>query len=63
MTTPLALRVPDVARALGCTEANTRKMIDRGQIPARRLGRRVIVLADELQRYLQQLQPAAKSPR
>jgi excisionase family DNA binding protein len=63
MTTPLALRVPDVARALGCTDENVRQMITRGQLPARKLGRRVIVLADELQRYLVSLEKTKVTPR
>jgi excisionase family DNA binding protein len=57
----LALRVPAVARALGCSEANVRRMIYKGQIPARRLGGRVIVLVAEFHAYLQSLAPAAKS--
>jgi excisionase family DNA binding protein len=57
--TQLALRIPDVARALGCSDEAARKMVQRGQLPSRRLGRRVIVLADELRTYLASLEPAA----
>jgi excisionase family DNA binding protein len=60
---PLALRVPDVAKALGITESNCRQMINRGQLPARKLGRRVIILADELQRYLASLEKTKVVPR
>jgi len=49
------LRVPDVARFLGTTDENARKMIQRGQIPSRRMGKRVIVLKDELEVYLKKL--------
>jgi excisionase family DNA binding protein len=52
---PLIYRVPEVARVLGCTEAVARQMIARGQIPSRRLGRRVIVLREELLAHLDAL--------
>jgi excisionase family DNA binding protein len=52
---PLIYRVPEVARLLGCTEAVVRQMIARGQIPSRRLGRRVVVLADELHAHMKAL--------
>lgn len=52
---PLAYRIPDVARLLGCTEAAARRLIERRLIPSRRLGRRVIVLPDELRAYLKSL--------
>lgn len=51
----LALLIPEVARRLGRTEIATRRAIERGQLPARRWGRRVIVLADELEAYLRAL--------
>jgi excisionase family DNA binding protein len=53
---PLVYRIPDVARLLGCTEAVVRQMIARRQIPSRRLGRRVVVLREELRAHLQDLQ-------
>jgi excisionase family DNA binding protein len=48
-------RVPEVARLLGCTEASVRHMIARGQLPARRQGGRVFVLAEDLREYLRAL--------
>jgi excisionase family DNA binding protein len=51
----LAYRVSGVAHALDCTEHAARRMIERGLIPSWRLGRRVIVLADELEAYLKTL--------
>ena len=56
-TKQLAYRVPDVARLLGCSEAAARRMIERGEIPSRRLGRRVVVLPEELEAYLRSLKP------
>jgi hypothetical protein len=55
LKTQLAYRVPGVVRALDCTEHVARRMIERGVIPSRRLGRRVIVLAAELETYLMSL--------
>jgi hypothetical protein len=52
-----ALFIPDVARTIGKTEAATRRLIERGQIPSRRWGYRVVVLADELEQFLRRLPP------
>jgi excisionase family DNA binding protein len=51
----LTYRVPDLARLLGCSELAARRMVDRGQVPARRWGRRIVILADELHARLQEL--------
>jgi excisionase family DNA binding protein len=61
MNDPLVLRLPDVARALACSEVAARKLVQRGRIPSRKLGRSVVVLVEELHAYLQSLAPAAKS--
>ena len=50
-----ALSIPEVARRLGRTETATRRAIERGTIPARKWGRRVVVLAVELDAFLQAL--------
>jgi hypothetical protein len=49
------LGIPDVARVIGRSELATRRAIERGQIPARRWGRRVVVLAEELDAFLRGL--------
>jgi len=51
----LILRVRDLPGLLGCSELAARRMIERGQLPARRLGRRIIVLRDEVEIFLRQL--------
>jgi excisionase family DNA binding protein len=51
----LILRVRDLPGLLGCSELAARRMIERGQLPARRLGRRIIVLRDEVELFLRQL--------
>jgi excisionase family DNA binding protein len=55
LTDPAVLRIPDLAKILNTTELNCRRMIERGQVPARRLGRRVIILRAELEVYLKGL--------
>jgi excisionase family DNA binding protein len=55
--TQLALTIPEVARRLGKTELSVRRAVERGQLPSRRWGRRIIVLASELEQFLQQLPP------
>ena len=54
-TKQLVYRVPDVARLLGCSEAAARRMIERGEIPSRRLGRQDYDPPDELEEYLRSL--------
>jgi excisionase family DNA binding protein len=55
----LALRIPDVARLLGCSELAARRLVDRKEIPFRRLGRRIILFRDEVEAFLRNL-PASK---
>jgi hypothetical protein len=55
---PAVYNIPEVARVLGRTEAATRHLIARNLIPARRLGGRIIVLADELEEHLRSLRCA-----
>ncbi len=55
----LALRIPDLARLLGCSELAARRLVDRKEIPSRRLGRRIILFRDEVEDYLRKL-PTSK---
>jgi excisionase family DNA binding protein len=59
---PVVLSVPQVAQIIGRTELATRRAIERGTIPARKFGRRVIVLRGELDEYLSTLPRRARSP-
>ncbi len=59
----LIYRVPDVARVLGTTEAAVRRMIQTGAIPSRRLGRRVVVMPEELEAHLRSLRRATENPK
>lgn len=53
----LAYSVREVASALGISNDLVRSMVQRGELQAIRLGRRVVIPAAELDRYVQQ--PAA----
>jgi excisionase family DNA binding protein len=57
-----AYRVHELAGLLGCSVIAVRRMVDRGQIPTRRLGHRVVILADELDAFLKAL-PRGALPR
>lgn len=54
-TEPLLYSVQQVARLLGRTPRAVRRLISMGRIPARRLGRRFVVLPDELKAHLKAL--------
>jgi len=51
-TAPMAYTVRDAAALLGRSEPAIRAMIQRGQLPARRQGGRVFILAEDLKAYL-----------
>ena len=57
----LVYRVPDLARLLSTTEAAVRRMIQTGAIPSRRLGRRVVVIPQELEAHLKTLRQAGEN--
>ncbi len=46
------LTIPEVAPPLGMSEKALRKRIERGQIPYRKLGRRVLIPLQELEEFL-----------
>lgn len=49
------LRIPDLARFFGCSQVAVRRMLEKRQIPARKIGRRVVVLRHELDAALRAL--------
>jgi excisionase family DNA binding protein len=61
----LIYRIRDLAALLGCTEVAARRMVERGAIPARRMGKRIIILRAELEEHLQCLprHPFCAAPR
>ena len=46
------LTISEATEPLGLTEKAVRQRIARGQLPYRKLGRRVLIPADELERFL-----------
>jgi excisionase family DNA binding protein len=51
--TPLAYSVEDAAKQLSVSSQSVRRLIDRGELKARRVGTRVIVPKNELERWLE----------
>jgi len=48
----LAVSVAEAAKLLGLSERHTRTMISRGEIPSKRIGRRVVIPVDALRDIL-----------
>lgn len=55
MTTAKYLKVAEAAPILGITQKAVRQRIARGELPYRRWGRRVLIPAYELERFLASL--------
>ncbi len=53
----LILRSPEVCKLFNWSEGQLYMAVRRGQIPARRLGRRIVFLRRELEDYLANLPP------
>ncbi len=51
--TPLAYSVEEAAQQLSVSSQSVRRLIDRGELKARRVGTRVIVPKNELERWLE----------
>jgi excisionase family DNA binding protein len=50
--TPLTYTVAEAARAAGISRSFAYRLISRGQFPARRIGRRLVVPVAQLEAYL-----------
>jgi hypothetical protein len=63
MTKPGArvLYIPDIAEQLNQTPLAVRRLIERRVLPSRRLGKRVVVLAEEWEKFLKALPVGARS--
>jgi excisionase family DNA binding protein len=51
--TPLAYSLEEAAKQLSVSSQSVRRLIDRGELKARRVGTRVIVPKNELERWLE----------
>lgn len=49
---PIVLDIRAAARHLFCSESHIRLMIRTGSLKARKLGRRVVILREEIEKYL-----------
>jgi excisionase family DNA binding protein len=59
----LAFDLIEVARRTRCSVKTLSRHIGQGKLKARKLGRRTVVLADDLDRYLRDLPLATPRPR
>ena len=53
MTGRLTLTVPEAAQALGVSQRHVINCINRGELPARRLGRRILIPLAALEAWLE----------
>jgi excisionase family DNA binding protein len=58
----LFLSVAETAHRIGRSEEATRRLIERGLLPARRWGRRVVVFVDDLETFARNLPRWGDSP-
>jgi excisionase family DNA binding protein len=56
---PLSYSIPDAARRAGLSSSNVRLRIQNGELKARQMGRRVLILDADLRAWLEAL-PSAK---
>ena len=56
--TPLSTSVRDVAALTSLSEYEIRNAINKGDLPARKVGRRLVILTDDLRAWLEALEPA-----
>ncbi len=54
-TAPIAYPVAQASKEIGVSRSRMYELLARGEIPARKLGGRTIILRDDLVRYVQSL--------
>lgn len=52
--------IPELAQQIGRTPVAARRLVERGVVPSRRLGGRVVILAEELDVFLKALPSGAR---
>jgi hypothetical protein len=55
--------IPELAKQFGSTTVAVRRLVERGVLPSRRLGKRLVILAAELDEFLKALPSGALSHR
>lgn len=56
---PIALSVRAVAKGISLSASTVRRLIDQGELPAVRIGHRVLVLQADLDTFIERLKAAA----
>ena len=59
---PLALQIPDAVKLSGIGRSSIYEAIRDGRLPIRKAGRRTLILADDLRRFVSTL-PMGGAPR
>lgn len=60
---PIAYTIKDASRVVGVGRTKLYEAIGSGQLPARKLGRRTLIMAADLEDWLAQLPPAKPGTR
>lgn len=55
METPIAVSIPDAVRLLGCSRSGLYEALRRGDLVARKAGRRTLILFRDLEKYVANL--------
>lgn len=61
MTTPIAVSIPDAVKATGISRSSLYEAMKRGDLPARKAGRRTLIRVTDLENYLASL-PTFETP-
>jgi excisionase family DNA binding protein len=61
MQDKLAYSEPEAAKLAGIGRTKLREEIQHGRLTAKRIGKRIIIAADDLQLWIERLPPAAQS--
>lgn len=49
---PIALQIPDAVKISGLGRSTLYRAIQRGELPTRKAGKRTLILADDLRKYI-----------
>lgn len=60
MNDKISLTIQDVSKATGIGRTKVFELIRKGQLPARKIGTRTIILAEDLKTFLATLPPAGR---
>lgn len=55
---PIALQIPDAVKVSGLGRSSIYKAIQEGKLPTRKAGKRTLILADDLRKFIDALPPS-----